>query len=188
MWVGIAYYNCSREGNYIWGLINQASKAPGDASVDLFLCSLSFTVDISRTATLDFWRVDFGPFRSLVVIVPWEAVLQGKGVQEGWIFFKKHIPGKAGCSWLGWAYCLLGKSWLDGQTKGVVVNGVKYNWWLVTNYVPQGSVLGVVLFCSISVVWTRGLTTCLLWSVSLLQVEPERWSAWRWEGLTEGSG
>ncbi|KFQ22405.1 hypothetical protein N332_14875, partial [Mesitornis unicolor] len=41
--------------------------------------------------TLDFWRTDFGLFRDLVGRVPWEAVLKGKGVQEGWILFKKEI-------------------------------------------------------------------------------------------------
>ncbi|KAK4811142.1 LOW QUALITY PROTEIN: hypothetical protein QYF61_019773 [Mycteria americana] len=46
---------------------------------------------VSRTATLDFRRADFGLFRSLVERVPWEAVLKGKGVQEGWTFFKKEI-------------------------------------------------------------------------------------------------
>ncbi|KAK4832634.1 hypothetical protein QYF61_024615 [Mycteria americana] len=43
----------------------------------------------SRTATLDFQRADFGLFRRLVNRVPWEAALQGKGVQEGWTFFKE---------------------------------------------------------------------------------------------------
>ncbi|KAK4830236.1 hypothetical protein QYF61_009303 [Mycteria americana] len=46
---------------------------------------------ISRTATLDFWRANFGLFRSLVDRVPWETVLKGKGVQEDWTFFKKEI-------------------------------------------------------------------------------------------------
>ncbi|KAK4807146.1 hypothetical protein QYF61_018487 [Mycteria americana] len=46
---------------------------------------------VSRTATLDFQRADFGLFRSLVDRVPWEAVLKGKGVQESWTFFKKEI-------------------------------------------------------------------------------------------------
>ncbi|PKU32032.1 rna-directed dna polymerase from mobile element jockey-like [Limosa lapponica baueri] len=46
---------------------------------------------VSRTATLDFRRADFGLFRSLVDRVPWEAVLKGKGVQEGWTFFKKEV-------------------------------------------------------------------------------------------------
>ena len=46
---------------------------------------------VSRTATLDFRRADSGLFRGLVDRVPWEAVLKGKGVQEGWTFFKKEI-------------------------------------------------------------------------------------------------
>ncbi|GAB0206524.1 hypothetical protein GRJ2_003118000 [Grus japonensis] len=46
---------------------------------------------VSRSATLDFWRADLGLFRGLVDRVPWEAVLKGKGVQEGWTFFRKEI-------------------------------------------------------------------------------------------------
>ena len=46
---------------------------------------------VSRTATLDFWRADFGLFRTLADRVPWEAVLKGRGVQEGWTFLKKEI-------------------------------------------------------------------------------------------------
>ncbi|KAK4807164.1 hypothetical protein QYF61_024284 [Mycteria americana] len=46
---------------------------------------------VSRTATLDLRRADFGLFRGLVDRVPWEAVLKGKGVQEGWTFFKKEV-------------------------------------------------------------------------------------------------
>ncbi|KAK4824521.1 hypothetical protein QYF61_016101 [Mycteria americana] len=46
---------------------------------------------VSKTATLDFWRADFGLFRRLVERVPWEAALMGKGVQEGWTFFKEEV-------------------------------------------------------------------------------------------------
>ncbi|PKU27535.1 hypothetical protein llap_22160 [Limosa lapponica baueri] len=46
---------------------------------------------VSKTSTLDFWRADFGLFRSLVERVPWEIDLKGKGIQEGWTLFKKKI-------------------------------------------------------------------------------------------------
>ncbi|KAM6364410.1 uncharacterized protein J5M81_015706 [Pluvialis apricaria] len=43
----------------------------------------------SRTATLDFRRADFSLFRSMVESIPWEAILKGKGAQEGWSCFKQ---------------------------------------------------------------------------------------------------
>ncbi|KAK4816775.1 hypothetical protein QYF61_022887 [Mycteria americana] len=46
---------------------------------------------VSKTATLDFRRADFVLFRRLVERVPWEAALMGKGVQEGWTFFKEEV-------------------------------------------------------------------------------------------------
>ncbi|XP_032304298.1 uncharacterized protein LOC116654245 [Coturnix japonica] len=45
----------------------------------------------SKTATLDFWRVDFELFKRLVGGVPWHSVLASKGVQDGWLLFKKEV-------------------------------------------------------------------------------------------------
>ena len=45
----------------------------------------------SKTATLHFQRADFELFRRLVRGVPWESVLESKGVQDGWSLFKKEV-------------------------------------------------------------------------------------------------
>jgi len=44
-----------------------------------------------KTTTMDFQRTDFGLFGMLVERVLWERVLKGKGVQEGWTFFKEEV-------------------------------------------------------------------------------------------------
>ncbi|KAK4823963.1 hypothetical protein QYF61_008349 [Mycteria americana] len=58
--------------------------------IEFLICEEAVS-GVSKTATLDFRRADFGLFRRLVERVPWEAALMEKGVQEGWIFFKEEV-------------------------------------------------------------------------------------------------
>ena len=102
------------EGNFLTQLVSESTG--GGATLDLLLTNreglvgdvvaggclglsdhemIEFLVQgevkrgASNTTTVDVWRADFGLFRTLAERVPWEKVLKGKGVQEGWTFFKK---------------------------------------------------------------------------------------------------
>ena len=66
---------------------------PGQSNHDMVEFSIFGRVRrrSSKTATLDFQRTDFELFRRLVGRVPWGSVLESKGVQDGWLLFKKEV-------------------------------------------------------------------------------------------------
>ena len=45
----------------------------------------------SKTTTMDFRRADFDFFGTLYKKLPWERVLKGKGLQEGWTLLKEEV-------------------------------------------------------------------------------------------------
>lgn len=92
----------TRGGNILDSLFVNREGLVGDVKVAGYLGQsdhkmLDFSIlveprrGVSRTATLDFRRVDFNLFRTMVERVPWEVVLQSVGAQEGWEYFKETV-------------------------------------------------------------------------------------------------
>lgn len=59
-------------------------------NVNVFYTGRSKT-GTSRNFTLDLGQADFSLLRTLTDRVPWESVLKGEGVLEGWMCFKKAL-------------------------------------------------------------------------------------------------
>ena len=71
----------------------EVGGCPGQSDHDMveFLILAGVRRGNSKIATLGFRRADFELFRRLVGRVPWGSVLEGKGVQDVWLLFKKEV-------------------------------------------------------------------------------------------------
>lgn len=83
-----------------------------------------FPGEVRRTATFDFQRANFCMVRGLADKVPWEGILEDKGIQEHWIFFKVQEQVEPMChkirQWGRMAWPLWTEScvWNSGRKKG----------------------------------------------------------------------
>lgn len=75
----------SREGLVSDVMVEESHIGYSDQMTEMteFLILGEVWSGISRTATFDFQRADFGLLRKLVDIIPWEVVLKGKRVHVG---------------------------------------------------------------------------------------------------------